>query len=489
MQVVRSMDSTDTLGSRRLAGLLTATAGDRPGYRALAQGVRTLLLDGRIALRTRLPAERELATALGVSRATVTAAYDLLRTDGFAHSRRGSGTWTALPDGRRPSSVAAFTDEDDVIDLALAAPYAPQDALRAAFDAVSGGLARHAATAGYHPYGLPELRAAVARRFTRRGLPTLPEQILITSGAQQAVSLTLAVLGRPGDRVMVENPSYATVLDAVRRGGLRAVPVPVTDEGWDAEVAESALRQTAPRLAYMVPDFHNPTGHLMPVEQRLRLLDTVRRTGTWMIVDETLTDIALDVPAPTPFTSLAGRGTGEQLVTVGSLSKTHWGGLRIGWVRAGSQMITELATHRVPTDIATSTLDQLVAVELVERTESVLAERLPLLREQRAALTGALAEQLPEWRWQLPPGGLCLWVDLGAPVSSALATAALDHGVRIEGGARFGADPGTHQHRLRIPYALPAEVCVEAVRRLAATMAAGLPTAAREHDRTRHWVA
>ncbi|MFM9371485.1 PLP-dependent aminotransferase family protein [Streptomyces sp. Da 82-17] len=481
-------DPQGILGPRRLAGLLTATAGERPGYRALAHGVRTLLLDGRIALRTRLPAERELATALGISRATVTAAYDLLRTDGFAHSRRGSGTWTALPEGRRPSSVA-FADADDVIDLALAAPYAPHGALADALAAATGAaMARHAASAGYHPYGLPELRAAVAERFTRRGLPTLPEQILITSGAQQAVSLTLDLLARPGDRVLVENPSYANVLDAVRRGGLRATPVPVTDEGWDAEVAESTLRQSAPRLAYLVPDFHNPTGRLMPEEQRLRLLGTVRRTGTWLIVDETLTDIALDVPPPVPFASLAGHGVGEQVVTVGSLSKTHWGGLRIGWVRAGSQLITELATHRVPTDIAGSVLDQLVAVELIERTDAVLAERLPLLRSQRTALAAALAEQLPDWRWQLPPGGLCLWVDLGAPVSSALAAAALDHGVRIEGGARFGADPGTHEHRLRIPYALPADQCVEAVGRLASTLAAGLPATSGD-NRRRHWVA
>ncbi|MDI3385181.1 PLP-dependent aminotransferase family protein [Streptomyces sp. B-S-A8] len=502
MQVVRSVDNTrgntrgntldstrgSTLGSRRLAALLTATAGERPGYRALAQGVRTLLLDGRIALHSRLPAERELATALGISRATVTAAYDLLRTDGFAHSRRGSGTWTALPAGRRPSNVA-YADTDDVIDLAMAAPHAPQGVLADALAAVTGAVARHGATAGYHPYGLPELRAAVADRFTRRGLPTLPEQILITSGAQQAVSLTLSLLSRPGDRVLVENPSYANVLDAVRRGGLRATPVPVTDDGWDAEVAESTLRQAAPRLAYLVPDFHNPTGRLMPVEQRRRLLDTARRTGTWLIVDETLTDIALDVPAPAPFASLAaGHGVGEQLVTVGSLSKTHWGGLRIGWVRASSQLITELATHRVPTDIAGSVLDQLLAIELVERTEAVLKERLPLLRAQRSALAAALAEQLPEWRWQLPPGGLCLWVDLGAPVSSALASAALDHGVRIEGGARFGADPGTHEHRLRIPYALPAELCVAAVGRLAATLAAGLPAADGAGGR-RHWVA
>lgn len=208
-----------SLGSRRLAGLLAVTAGERPGYRALAQGVRTLLLDGRIPLHTRLPAERELATALGVSRATVTSAYDLLREGGYAHSRRGAGTWTELPEGQRPASVAVFPAGDDVIDLAVAAPGAPEAELADALAAASTLLPRHASTPGYHPYGLPELRAAVAERFTRRGLPTLPEQILITSGAQQAVSLTLGLLARAGDRVLVENPSYPNALDALNRAG------------------------------------------------------------------------------------------------------------------------------------------------------------------------------------------------------------------------------------------------------------------------------
>ncbi|MGW0731662.1 MocR-like transcription factor YczR [Streptomyces sp. NPDC002851] len=489
MAEIHTVHSVDrTLGSRTLAGLLTATAGERPGYRALAQAVCTLLLDGRVALHTRLPAERELASALGISRATVTAAYDLLREGGYAHSRRGSGTWTALPEGSLPTNVAAFTSGDGVIDLALAAPYAPGPELAEALAEAGEQLPRHAASAGYHPYGLPELRAAVAQRFTERGLPTLPEQILITSGAQQALALALGLLCRPGERVLVENPTYAVALDAIRHAGLRTTPVPVTETGWDSDVAESALRQAAPRVAYLVPDFHNPTGNLMPDEQRLRLLAATRRTGTWLLIDETLTDIALDVPAPAPFASLAPHGGAEQLVTVGSLSKMHWGGVRIGWVRASSQLITELTTRRVPTDMASSVLDQLVAIGLLKRTASVLAERLPQLRAQRDALAAALADHLPDWRWQLPPGGLSLWVDLGRPVAAALAETALDHGVRIEGGARFGADPGTFEHRLRIPYSLPAELCTEAVQRLAAAFEGDLRAPGRDRNRP-NWVA
>ncbi|MEU4799633.1 PLP-dependent aminotransferase family protein [Streptomyces sp. NPDC023327] len=485
-RVVHRLDRS--LGSGRLAGLLTGIAGERPGYRALAQGVRTLLLDGRVPLHTRLPAERELASALAVSRATVTAAYDVLREGGYARSRRGAGTWTELPAGRRPSSVAVFPAGDDVLDLAIAAPGAPEAELTEALGAAAAMLAEHAPTPGYHPYGIPALRAAVAERFTRRGLPTLPDQILITTGAQHALSLTLALLGRPGDRVLVENPSYPNALDAIRRAGLRAVPVPVTEDGWDSGLIESSLRQAAPRLAYLVPDFQNPTGALMPREQRVRILETARATGTWLLIDETIADIALDVPPPAPFASLAPHGAGEQVVTVGSLSKSHWGGLRIGWVRAGSKLITELAMARVPVDMSTPVIEQLVALRLLRGVDDVLRARLPRLRAQRDALAASLARHVPEWRWRVPPGGLSLWVDLGRPIASSLARAALAHGVRIEGGSRFGADPGTHEHRLRVPYTLPPAQAEQAAIRLAATLTEDLRTPDATPDR-RPWVA
>ncbi|MEU8954766.1 PLP-dependent aminotransferase family protein [Streptomyces sp. NPDC048518] len=489
VRVVQTVDRR--LGSRQLAGLLTGVSGERPGYRALAQGVRTLLLDGRIPLRTRLPAERELASALAVSRATVTAAYDVLREGGYARSRRGAGTWTELPEGGRPSNVAAFPAGDDTLDLASAAPGAPEAELAQALVAAGAMLTRHAPTPGYHPYGIPELRAAVADRFTRRGLPTLPDQILITTGAQHALSLTLSLLGGQGDRVLIENPSYPNAVDAIRDAQLRAVPVPVTEDGWDSGLVESSLRQAAPRIAYLVPDFQNPTGSLMPREQRVRILETARATGTWLLIDETIADIALDVPPPPPFASLAPHGMGEQVVTVGSLSKTHWGGLRIGWVRAGSGVITELATKRVPSDMATPVIEQLVALHLLRGMDGVLRERLERLRVQREALAASLARHVPEWRWQLPPGGLSLWVDLGRPIASSLARAALTQGVRIEGGARFGADPGTHEHRLRIPYVLPPERLEEAVRRLATALAGDLRSTGDPTTGTgpRHWVA
>ncbi|GLW09432.1 GntR family transcriptional regulator [Microtetraspora sp. NBRC 13810] len=475
------------MGSRQLAALLPDPAGMRPAYRHLARAISELILDGRIALHVRLPAERELATALNTSRATVTAVYDLLRESGYAHSRQGSGTWTALPEGRTPSGVTRFLrSEDTAIDLAKAAPALPDRLLADALAQVAPRLAEHAHTPGYHPYGLPELREAVAERFTRRGLVTVPDQILVTSGAQHALTLFLGLMCRPGDRIMVENPSYPNALEAIRRARLRTVSIPVTDTGWDIEIIESTLRQVVPRLAYLIPDFQNPTGCLMPDEERVRVLRAAQRSGTWLVVDETLADLALDVPAPPPFASRAAPGGAGQVVTIGSMSKTHWGGLRIGWLRAPSRLVTELAGQRVATDIGGSVLDQLLALTFLTGTDDLLPARLAQMREQRATLVAALSEHIPGWTWRLPPGGLSIWVDLGEPVAAALSERALACGVRIESGAYFATDPGVFEQRLRIPYTTPSGTLREAVRRLAAALADDLPLSVAARP---HWIA
>jgi len=333
------------------------------------------------------------------------------------------------------------------------------------------------------------LRAAIAERFTRRGLATVPEQILVTSGAQHALTLVLGLLCGPGDRVMAENPSYPNALDAMRRARLRTVSVPVTETGWDIEIVESTLRQVVPQLAYLIPDFHNPTGCLMPDHERARVLRAAQHSGTWLVVDETLAELALDVPAPAPFASFAAGAAGGtgQVITVGSMSKTHWGGLRIGWLRAPSQLVTELAGQRVVNDMGGSVLDQLVALDLLSSADEILLSRLDDLRTQRAALVAALGEHLPQWNWELPAGGLSLWVDLGEPIATALAERAMDYGVRIEGGAYFGTDPGLFEQRLRIPYTTDSDTLREAVRRMATALADGVPASAAV--RRPHWVA
>src|SRR5262249_5269536 len=163
----------------------------------------------------------------------------------------------------------------------------------------------------------------------------------------------------------------------------RAVPVPVGEHGMETEALESQLRAAVPRLAYLIPDFQNPTGSLMPEQQRAAVAESARFTGTWIIADETIAEMALDVEPARPFAASAPRSAADQVLTVGSMSKSHWGGLRIGWIRASTRLATELAGQRVAMDMAGSVIDQVLALALLRRGDDIVAERRRMLRENR----------------------------------------------------------------------------------------------------------
>ncbi|MGH8776338.1 MAG: PLP-dependent aminotransferase family protein [Jiangellaceae bacterium] len=463
------MRSVNGVHLARLLGNWTAKDRAGPTYAQLAAAVRLLVLDGRLALATRLPSERELADALGLSRTTVTTAYDGLRGSGYASSRPGSGTWTALPTSHRPSDppwAPAAPVGSELIDLAHASVAAPTQALREAYDAALEELPRFLPGHGYGLYGLSALRAVLADRYAARGLPTAADQILVTAGAQHAWSLVLGLAVTAGDRVLVEHPTYPNALDASRRAGARLVPVALTDDGWDVEAMSAAFRQTAPRLAYLVPDFHNPTGLLASEEVRTRLAQEIRRTRTLTVVDEALVELALDDrPVPRPF---AANLRDDLVVTIGSVSKTVWGGLRVGWLRSDPATVQRLAAVRATVDISSPVLDQLAVAHVLRAPDNVLTARRRELRESRDALVAALGQRLPEWTLRVPDGGLVLWCDLGAPLSSALVGAGERQGLRLAAGPRFGVD-GAFERRLRLPYTYTPDVLADAVERLAAS--------------------
>jgi DNA-binding transcriptional MocR family regulator len=458
---------TTVLQGPQLGRLLGRWQGGRsvPDYAALAATVRGLLTDGRLPLGVRLPAERELAQALGVSRTTVSAAYRLLRETGHLTSRRGAGSWTAMPGGARVGGHGIWTPESDseLLDLGSAALPAPPQLEVAAAEALAD-LPRYLAGAGYHPTGLVELRAAVARSYAARELPTSPEQIMITSGVQHALDLALRLLVPAGQTVLVESPTYPNALAAIvgRRG--RVLTHGLGESGWDAELLLTTLRQNQPRVAYLVPEFQNPTGHLMPVALRERLPRAAHVAGTDLVIDESFVDLALDEAVPPP---VACHDRHARVLSIGGMSKPYWGGLRIGWIRAAAPLVQRLAAQRIAVDMAGPVLDQLVAARLLRYGDAVLAARRELLRARRDALVSALRAELPEWRFRVPTGGLSIWVELDAPISGALSRAAESYGVRLAAGPRFGVD-GTMERFLRLPYTLPADQLADAVKRIAA---------------------
>lgn len=441
-----------------------------PAYLALADRIRLLILDGRIPYGARIPAERDLAAQLGVSRTTVTAAYSLLRQAGYLDSVRGSGSIATLPAG-----AVALTDiaHAGMTDLSKASMPALPQLVEVAGQAAAE-LGAYLGDTGFDPIGLPVLRQAIADRYTARGLPTTLEQVMVTIGAQHAIALVSRTLLNRGDRVLVEAPSYPHAYDALRGAGGRLIAAPVTvGQGWDAAMLEQILQRSSPALGYLMPDFHNPTGESMPAELREQVLEMAAAQGTVLIADETMAELGIDRASnPLPF---AAYGPGA--ITIGSVGKTVWGGIRVGWIRAEAGMIQKLMRARSAGDLGTPMLEQLIVRRLLEAFDGVLDLRRAQLRAGREHLVAALRSRFPEWDVPRPDGGLTLWVGLGRPVSSQLTLAARQQGLLLAAGPRFGLD-GAFERFLRIPFSVGIEELDIAVDALAAAWSdlAGVPT-------------
>jgi DNA-binding transcriptional MocR family regulator len=320
------------ISASRVATLLGSALDRSPAYLGLADGLRLLVTDGRITVGTRLPSERELTAQLGVSRTTVTRAYRLLRERGYLTSRQGAGSVASLPTapgGASDNLLSPGGSPDDSIDLTCAASAAPPG-MTGAYEVALAQLPSYLGGAGYFPSGVPALREAIARRYDERGLPTSPDQIVITSGALGATAIVTRALTGVGDRVLVESPTYPNAIATFRRSGTRVVGAGVDPTGWDTEALKATIRQVAPSVAFVIPDFHNPTGMLMSDEQRAELGRALGQARATTIVDETLVEMAIDdVEMPRPMAAFA-----PESVSIGSASKAFWGGLRIEIGRA-----------------------------------------------------------------------------------------------------------------------------------------------------------
>lgn len=433
-----------------------------PAYVGLADAVTELISSGRVSYGTRLPSERDLTRALEVSRTTVTRAYAALRENGYAEARQGAGTFARTPGGpaRRLDRALQPRPLDGGVDLSCSASTAPVG-LSAAYAEAAADLPPYLAGHGYFPAGLPALQTAIAASYDDRGLPTDPDQVLVVPGALAATALVEQAFGGPGARVVVESPCYPNAAQALARRGARLVPSPVDPEGWDVDAAARVLRETRARLAFVVADFQNPTGHLMDAAQREQLAAALRRAGTVAVVDEAHVALNLDdrdMPPP-----LAAFAPGA--ITLGSASKSFWGGLRLGWVRAPHALVADLTDARLGMDLGSPVLEQLVLTRLLARGP-VLPGHLDRLREQRAALVAALRERLPQWRFVVPGGGLALWCELPHGSATALTAEAERRGVAVTPGPMFAPGGGLDRF-VRVPWTRPTDELERAVDLLA----------------------
>ncbi len=461
--------------TRQVTDLLGDWAGEGPLFRSLAEKLEILIETERLPAGAVLPAERELASSIAVSRNTVAAAYHRLGELGLARSRRGSGTAVA-PRRSRPGAphkidglfAGSLTDKPPEFDLTLAAPdCAPPvaDLLRdhgSLLDSVAPGWQN---SHGYHPAGLPSFRTTIARHYTERlGLATDPDQILVTTGAQQAIDVVFETAGRPGGAVVIEDTTFAGAIDLVHRHGLRPVTIP--PGGTDLDRLASVLDTHSPSLVYVSTTVHNPTGLRFSDRARDRLLELTEEFPDVVFVDDmVLADLDLGRPFPDPHRHPLAAA--PNVVHLASMSKLFWGGLRLAWIRAGRSVISRFTTARTISDLGSPMPTQALGqVLLAEHYDEVRYWRNRQLRSQAAALVGGLRSRVPDWQIADVTGGLSLWVRLPGVDAEVFASEALERGVAVVPGRLLSPDDTARNH-VRMSFVQPPDRLDAAADRLA----------------------
>ena len=361
--------------------------------------------------------------------------------------------------------LLALTARPEVISFAGGLP-APElfdlDGWRAAFDvAVDRRTLQYAPTEGD-----PALRTAIAARMTARGLPTAPDDLLITTGSQQALTLVATALLRPGSVVAVEEPTYLAALQCFQFAGARIVPVASDEEGMDPASLAEVLGVDRPALVYLVPTFANPTGRTLSATRRRTIAALAAEHDTWVVEDDPYGELRYR-GAPVPPLALGA----SRVLYLGSLSKIGAPGLRLGWLRAPASLMPAVVIAKQAADLHTSTVDQAAAAAYLAMTD--LDAHVAMLREayrsRRDAMMAALPATFPPGTtWTDPDGGMFVWVRLpGAADAANLLPAALAEDVAFVPGAPFYATtPDRATLRLSFTTSPPAEIA-EGMTRLA----------------------
>ncbi|SNR41047.1 DNA-binding transcriptional regulator, MocR family, contains an aminotransferase domain [Haloechinothrix alba] len=427
----------------------------------LAHAVRRGVQSGMLSDGTLLPAERAIASALAISRSTVTAALDELRAEGLVESRQGSGTrvcnrYAPAISGTR---IAEHFSTAQGIDLAagnpLDAAHLPPLQVDVATLLAGGGP-------GVQPLGLPALRAALADHDSERGRPTTPDQVHVTAGGHQAVSLALGAVATRNTPVVVEDTSYPGVFDIIDSLGARPVPVRTDGAGLVPEELDRALAEHRPVAIYTQNGPHNPTG-LVPTSERLRALAAVcDRHDTTVVEDRALAELAFAGPMPVELADLCRSAT---VVSAGSFSKVAWGGLRVGWLRAPEAFIERTMYLRLANDLGPSVPSQLLVLQLLPQLDELAARRRAGLSEIVGRAVEYLRTELPDWTVTEPAGGSVLWVALPVADTGSYVPLAARHGAHVAPGS-IAVPARAPSSRIRICVDRPWDTVQDGIRRL-----------------------
>ncbi|MEU0407385.1 PLP-dependent aminotransferase family protein [Streptomyces griseorubiginosus] len=366
--------------------------------------------------------------------------------------------------------ILAVTARPEVINFAGGLP-APElfdaegvaDAFRAVLAEVPERALQYSTTEGE-----PVLRAALAERMSVRGLPTDPDDVLVTTGSQQALSLLATALVEPGDTVLVESPCYLAALQAFGFAGARVVAVPGDEEGPDPVALAELVVRERPKLLYTVPTFQNPTGRTMSAGRRAAVASVAARCGLWIVEDDPYGELRFEGER-VPWIA-AHEEARDRVVLLGSFSKVMAPGLRLGWLRAPGELRRACAVAKQAADLHTPTVNQLAAARyLADRDLDAHVRRVAAVYgERRDAMLAGLGEALPPGStWTRPEGGMFLWARLPSSYdTTALLRQVVTRDVAYVPGAPFYAgEPDRSTLRLCFVTQTPQEIG-EGLRRL-----------------------
>ncbi|MGD9099453.1 MAG: PLP-dependent aminotransferase family protein [Anaerolineae bacterium] len=445
--------------------------GATPLYQQIQAHIARLIREGALPAHARLPATRRLAGDLGVNRITVGNAYAELEAAGLVYAQTGRGTFVApetphsaaseatpqawplwqqalaaRPAGRRSPAaerwrgLLARAHEPGVISFAGGVPDLetfPVDdfrkAMRAVFRRDGAAAMDYGAAQGYAP-----LREAIARFLGEQGIAASAEEVFIASGSQQALSLVAMALLRPGDTVVVESPTYANAIQLFNWLDARLVGVPTDEEGLRVELLEHLLKHHPPRLIYVMPTFHNPTGVTLSGARRRALLALAERYGLPVVEDDYVGDLRYDGPRAPSLRALDRAGN---VVHVSTFSKSLMPGPRVGFVLTRGPLLERLIALKRRTDLGTSGLIQrALQVYMGEGRWRAHTRRVSrVYRRRRDAMVAAMERYFPsQAHWSTPQGGFFVWVRLPLGVSiHDLYLAAIERGVAFAPGPLF----------------------------------------------------
>ena len=467
-----------------------------PAYLQIRDRIVALVNEGTLRPGDRLPPTRALADSIGVHRSTVVRAYDEIRALGFLESRSGSYT-TVRHRPRPPATLVSPTGlmEEGLVDwlelartpirnthelesgvstpsapeggvdfarLAIGPSLVPVDDLRRCLKSALV-LAGPAALDYADPAGWQPLRETISTRMRSHGVAVSADEILVTSGAQQALDLAVRLLTSSGDRVVVEAPTYSMAHALIRLYDLEPVEIPMREDGMDLDALEDALEQTRVRFVYTMPNFHNPTGVTTDQTHRERLLDICERRRVPIVEDGFEEEMKYFGKAVLPIKSIDARGL---VLYVGTFSKVVFPGLRVGWIAASTQAVSLMTAIQHAACLAGNTLTQAAVERFCHRgdLDSHLRRVHRVFRRRLQTMLACLERNLPpEVQWTRPVGGYTVWLTL--PDSGLDERAWTDRlaqaGVEVVGGSRFFAKTPSKQHlRLSIACADEEQIAV-----------------------------